>query len=186
MIQVNKFIGDLKPSSTLAINQKVHELRRQGNTVFHFGFGQSPFPVPEKIVEALKNHAHRKEYLPIQGLPKLRENISKYLLKNTIPKIVTNIFRDLNKFHQGFDNIVIINEVVIYPQMFFYPYSYKNKNIEDLLTNIYEKKILDKNGIIIIHRHKKEKDESAVYESHRDQRSHARHCWFYCDSHHCR
>ena len=48
---------------------------------YGFAFGQSPFPIPEKIVEALKNHAHRKEYLPIQGLPKLREAISNYLQK---------------------------------------------------------------------------------------------------------
>ena len=51
--------------------------------MYQFGFGQSPFPVPEKIVEALKNNAHRKEYLPIQGLPELRESISNYLLKKT-------------------------------------------------------------------------------------------------------
>ena len=66
----------LKESSTLVINEKSKELINQGKKVYQFGFGQSPFPVPEKIVEALKNHAHRKEYLPIQGLPKLREAIS--------------------------------------------------------------------------------------------------------------
>ena len=37
--------------------------------------------MPEEIVEKLKN-AHRKEYLPIQGLPELRDH-SKYLLKRT-------------------------------------------------------------------------------------------------------
>jgi len=31
----------------------------------------------------MKNNAHRKEYLPIQGLPKLREAISNYLQKKT-------------------------------------------------------------------------------------------------------
>ena len=71
----------LKESSTLVINEKSKELINQGKKVYQFGFGQSPFPVPEKIVEALKNHAHRKEYLPIQGLPKLREAISNYLEK---------------------------------------------------------------------------------------------------------
>ena len=66
----------LKESSTLVINEKSKELINQGKKVYQFGFGQSPFPVPDKIVETLKNHAHRKEYLPIQGLPKLREAIS--------------------------------------------------------------------------------------------------------------
>ena len=72
-----KNILKLKQSSTLVINEKCKELLSQGRKVYQFGFGQSPFPVPEKIVEALRKNAHRKEYLPIQGLPELRENISK-------------------------------------------------------------------------------------------------------------
>ncbi len=73
----------LKQSSTLVINEKCKELIKKGKKVYQFGFGQSPFPVPEKIVTALKNNAHRKEYLPIQGLEKLRESISKNLRKKT-------------------------------------------------------------------------------------------------------
>jgi len=81
--KIKKKILKLKESSTLVINEKSKELIKQGKKVYQFGFGQSPFPVPEKIVEALKNHAHRKEYLPVQGLPKLRESISNYLEKKT-------------------------------------------------------------------------------------------------------
>ena len=76
-----KNILKLKQSSTLVINEKCKELISQGKKVYQFGFGQSPFPVPEKIVEALKDNAHRKEYLPIQGLEKLRESIAKDLKK---------------------------------------------------------------------------------------------------------
>ena len=76
-----KSILKLKQSSTLVINEKCKKLINQGKKVYQFGFGQSPFPVPEKIVTALKNNAHRKEYLPIQGLSKLRESISKNLKK---------------------------------------------------------------------------------------------------------
>jgi aspartate aminotransferase len=81
--RIKKSILKLKESSTLVINEKSKELINKGKKVYQFGFGQSPFPVPEKIVEALKNNAYRKEYLPIQGLPKLREAISSYLLKKT-------------------------------------------------------------------------------------------------------
>jgi aspartate aminotransferase len=81
--RIKKSILKLKESSTLVINEKSKELINKGKKVYQFGFGQSPFPVPEKIVEALKNNAYRKEYLPIQGLPKLREAISNYLLKKT-------------------------------------------------------------------------------------------------------
>ena len=76
-----KNILKLKQSSTLVINEKCKKLINQGKKVYQFGFGQSPFPVPEKIVNALKDNAHRKEYLPIQGLGKLRESISKNLKK---------------------------------------------------------------------------------------------------------
>ena len=71
-----KNILKLKQSSTLVINEKCKKLINKGKKVYQFGFGQSPFPVPEKIVAALKDNAHRKEYLPIQGLEKLRESIS--------------------------------------------------------------------------------------------------------------
>tara|TARA_X000000368_G_scaffold355486_1_gene297205 strand:+ start:877 stop:2112 length:1236 start_codon:yes stop_codon:yes gene_type:complete len=78
-----KNILKLKQSSTLVINEKCKELLSQGKKVYQFGFGQSPFPVPGKIVEALKDNAHRKEYLPIQGLGRLRNAISKYLKEKT-------------------------------------------------------------------------------------------------------
>ena len=78
-----KNILKLKPSSTLVINEKCKELISQGKKVYQFGFGQSPFPVPEKIVKTLKDNAHRKEYLPMQGLEILRKSISKYLFSRT-------------------------------------------------------------------------------------------------------
>ena len=78
-----KSILKLKQSSTLVINEKCKEILSQGKKVYQFGFGQSPFPVPKKIVEALKDNAHRKEYLPIQGLGRLRNAISKYLKEKT-------------------------------------------------------------------------------------------------------
>ena len=81
--KVKKKSLKLKESSTLVINEKSKELISRGKKVYQFGFGQSPFPVPEKIVETLKKYAHKKEYLPIQGLPELRENISKYLFQRT-------------------------------------------------------------------------------------------------------
>ena len=82
-LKVKKKILKLKESSTLVINEKSKELISKGKKVYQFGFGQSPFPVPEKIVEELKKNAYRKEYLPIQGLSKLRKVISDYLKKKT-------------------------------------------------------------------------------------------------------
>jgi aspartate aminotransferase len=78
-----KNLTKLKPSATLAINEKSKELISKGKKVYRFGFGQSPFPVPQKIVSTLKKNADKKAYLPMQGLPKLRDAISKYLTKKT-------------------------------------------------------------------------------------------------------
>tara|TARA_B100000579_G_scaffold436270_1_gene461772 strand:+ start:2258 stop:3493 length:1236 start_codon:yes stop_codon:yes gene_type:complete len=76
---VKENILQLTPSATLAINEKSKELNAAGKKVYNFGFGQSPFPVPEKIVSALKENAEKKNYLPMQGLPELRTAIAKHL-----------------------------------------------------------------------------------------------------------
>jgi len=78
-IYTKSHIKSLKPSATLAINEKCKQLRLEGKKVFNFGFGGSPFSIPERIVSALKNNAHKKEYLPSIGLRDLREAIAKYI-----------------------------------------------------------------------------------------------------------
>ena len=70
-----KLTTNLQISPTLAINQLSKRKIDQGEKVYKFGFGQSPFPVPAPIVKALKANAHKKEYLPTPGLPELRKNI---------------------------------------------------------------------------------------------------------------
>lgn len=72
---LNIRITSLKESSTLAINQKAKAKRAAGETVFHYGFGQSPFPVHQNIQNALKNSTHHKDYLATAGLLELREAI---------------------------------------------------------------------------------------------------------------
>tara|TARA_B100001250_G_scaffold116820_1_gene99080 strand:+ start:1752 stop:2978 length:1227 start_codon:yes stop_codon:yes gene_type:complete len=71
-------IKKLDLSATLKINEISKNFEKEGKEVIKFGFGQSPFPVPDKIVEELKINAHKKNYLPIQGLEELREAIAKY------------------------------------------------------------------------------------------------------------
>jgi len=81
MIQINKNILQLKPSATLAINQKVEELRRKKEVVYHFGFGQSPFKIHGSITEGLKRNVDNNHYLPSTGLPELKNEISNFLSK---------------------------------------------------------------------------------------------------------
>jgi|TARA_B100001964_G_C14181994_1_gene576721 aspartate/methionine/tyrosine aminotransferase len=66
-------ILNLKESATLSINQKALSMRKEGVDICHLGFGESPFPVPEIMVEALKQYSSRKNYLPGMGLPELRD-----------------------------------------------------------------------------------------------------------------
>jgi aspartate aminotransferase len=73
----NNIIG-LKTSATLAINELSQKLIKDGKEVFKFGLGQSPFPVPEIIVDELKKHAHQKDYINVSGLIGLREEVANY------------------------------------------------------------------------------------------------------------
>lgn len=81
-MMINQHISKLKPSATLLINEKVKELRKKGQQITHFGFGQSPFPIHNSIVEELKKYATNNHYLPVKGLLALTEQVSEFLLKN--------------------------------------------------------------------------------------------------------
>ena len=80
-------VKNLEPSSTLKINEISEEIEKKGQKIIRFGFGQSPFTVPQDVVDELKNNAHQNKYLPMQGLQDLRDSIAKYISK----KKVTNI-----------------------------------------------------------------------------------------------
>jgi aspartate aminotransferase len=73
---LNPLVVSLKESATLAINMKALELRKQGKDIYHFGFGQSPFPVAEPIQDALRANTDKKAYLPTRGLPELCEAVA--------------------------------------------------------------------------------------------------------------
>ncbi len=84
---MNKIIKDqishLKPSATLAINEESNRLKISGKKIYKFGFGQSPFPIPNSIILALKNAANKNTYLPMQGLEELRMAIANDLNKSS-------------------------------------------------------------------------------------------------------
>lgn len=75
---INQNLFGLSTSATVAINEKSRQLEQEGKVIYKFGFGQSPFPVPELVVDALKAHAHEKDYLAVRGLPALREAIANF------------------------------------------------------------------------------------------------------------
>lgn len=91
-VNLNLNVRGLRPSSTLAINEKSMARLRNCQNVYKLGLGQSPFPVPGEVVESLRKYAHKKDYLPVKGLPELREAVAGYnqrMVKvNTLPEHV--------------------------------------------------------------------------------------------------
>lgn len=77
-VHLNLNVRGLPTSSTLALNERCSRLIREGRPVWRLGLGQSPFPVPEPVVEELRDNAHQKAYLPVKGLEALRESIAGY------------------------------------------------------------------------------------------------------------
>jgi aspartate aminotransferase len=75
---LKNIVKNLKPSSTLKINEVSKELESKGEKIFKFGFGQSPFEVPDDVVNELRNNAYQNKYLPMQGLKELRKVVAKY------------------------------------------------------------------------------------------------------------
>lgn len=75
---VRDFLLQMDQSPTLRINQRSRELESEGKKIFRLGLGQSPFPVPPPVVDALRLYAAEKDYLPVQGLMQLRQAVARY------------------------------------------------------------------------------------------------------------
>ena len=65
-------------SGTLSLNEKSQNLERAGRKAYRFGFGESPFPPPAPLREALSRATHRKDNTAVAGLPELREKIAEF------------------------------------------------------------------------------------------------------------
>lgn len=73
---LNLRVRGMPSSATVASNERSNALLQAGRRVFKLGLGQSPFPVPEPVVQALRDSAHEKDYLPVRGLPALRQAVA--------------------------------------------------------------------------------------------------------------
>jgi aspartate aminotransferase len=77
-VSLNLSVRGIGKSSTLAINEQSDELSKNNKKVYRLGLGQSPFPVPEPVVDALKINANQKDYLKVEGLPELRNAVADF------------------------------------------------------------------------------------------------------------
>ena len=96
-------------ASNLKFNEKIKSLIASGEEIYHFGFGQSPFPVPTPFVKQLQvflylscwfkkllytqKNAAINDYLSVAGLRELRENIIAF-------------HKQWDKVELGVDNII--------------------------------------------------------------------------------
>lgn len=78
-LRIRQAVQSLPISPTLGANQKANERRAQGEPVFHMGFGQSPFPAPKRLRQAVAATAHANHYEHVAGLDLLREKAGTYL-----------------------------------------------------------------------------------------------------------
>ena len=65
-------------SGTFTLNEKTREIENTGRPVYRFGFGESPFPPPRRVQDALRGAAHRKDYTAVAGLPELRQKVAAF------------------------------------------------------------------------------------------------------------
>ena len=81
MGHVSERLKQIAPSATLAISEKVAELRAAGKHVHDLGLGEADYPTPEVVTRGL----HKVEasgvsrYTEVQGTKELREAVSKAL-----------------------------------------------------------------------------------------------------------
>lgn len=77
-------VEDIEMPENLRLNTFLQEFHSEcprpecGFGLYGFAFGQSPFPVPRPVREALAAAAGRGQYAPVPGIPELRQAISRY------------------------------------------------------------------------------------------------------------
>lgn len=70
--------SELAPSAAIAMAERADALAARGVDVARLALGQSPFPVPPSMIEALRAAAVERDYLPAKGLPALRKAVAGY------------------------------------------------------------------------------------------------------------
>lgn len=75
---LNPTVLGLQESPTLRIHQRCKEIMASGRHVYKLGLGQSPFPIPDEVVSALRLYAPKKEYQHVQGVVELREAVAEF------------------------------------------------------------------------------------------------------------
>ncbi|MES2215205.1 MAG: pyridoxal phosphate-dependent aminotransferase, partial [Pseudomonadota bacterium] len=91
-------LNAIKPSPTLAVNQKAAELKRMGKNIISLGAGEPDFDTPDNIkqaaIDGIKKGATK--YTNVDGMPELKKAIAAKFLKE-------------NHLDYGLDEIIVSN-----------------------------------------------------------------------------
>ncbi|MFN9832742.1 MAG: aminotransferase class I/II-fold pyridoxal phosphate-dependent enzyme, partial [Phenylobacterium sp.] len=71
-------LSRVKPSATMATDQKARELKAQGRDIISLGAGEPDFDTPENIKEAAIRAIRegKTKYTTVDGIPELKEAIA--------------------------------------------------------------------------------------------------------------
>jgi len=138
---IEEHILGLEISPTLKLKYLCNQLKNEGLNIYDLGLGQSPFPVPNIVVEELRKYAKEKEYLPVQGLNQLREAVVKF--HKNIDKI-NDVNKDLVIVGPGLKELVFILQVVfrgeiIIPSPSWVSYVPQSKIVKKPVVHIHTK-----------------------------------------------
>lgn len=64
---IRKSLQGYGTTSNIKMNAEIQQMRKEGRQIHHLAFGQSPFPVPEKLRKALEKNAHKNDYVSVSG-----------------------------------------------------------------------------------------------------------------------
>tara|TARA_B100001123_G_scaffold150842_2_gene174452 strand:+ start:255 stop:818 length:564 start_codon:yes stop_codon:yes gene_type:complete len=126
-------------------HSKLVKFKIENSKVLDLFSGSGSFGL-ECISRGAKKVLFCENYIPVTKI--LNKNISKLKCKENTDIYVKDVFKLLN------DESFLINKF----QIIFLDPPFKEKKIEELLKNLNKSNILDKEGIIILHRNKKYKD----------------------------
>ncbi len=84
MIKLNRRVAALRPSATLAADQRAKEMRAAGIDVISLDAGEPDFDTPERIKNAARRalDAGKTKYTAVSGIPELKDAICKKLKRD--------------------------------------------------------------------------------------------------------
>ena len=139
-------LKDLTKESIFNIiyHSKKFDINLKNSNILDLFSGVGSFGI-ECLSRGVKNVVFVEDYSGV--LPILKKNLMSLKNIENYKIIEKNINKNLNfgNFIEKF-NIIFLDP------------PYKDKNLKRILTGIFDQKVLEKNGIIIIHRHKNEED----------------------------